>query len=532
MSENNNESESSSRTLESSNAPPPLSSSSTENHHHSNGGNSDQPIKKPSLEKSLLQKFRECSTNNPRRRIDKPSTASSFNPEQLDALIKTFKEYEITALERVKPISTEKSYHINAMIVKKTHVTYHHIGGNYRYKRIEIPLISSLPSTNNMIVNEKHNSSKTESTSHNTPSQALLSESSSTSSISTTKSNHSSSSSKDKTTTSGKKEKKKKNPFMKVYKKLQLKIADPKKNIATPELIDKYFPNLKLPDDFVYILENERNSKTPPTAHNDNRCNCSIKCVKHECLNYLSQVECSTDCQCGSLCDNKMFTNMQYPNIVCFYSKGKGIGVKCNQPVITKGEFITEYVGEVISINRFEKRTSRKYHKSLHHYCMNLNENEIIDATWMGNIGRFINHSCDPNACTQVWSVNGYDRVGIFAIRDIAFGEEITYNYHFTIYDDKSEQQVCKCGADTCSGVIGKKPSSPAFEEDSSESEAETGLSDDSDNESNETLKRSINTFNVELGDDEPNQKKQKINSEDDDISENDEYFMQFVDSE
>ncbi|KAG2370633.1 hypothetical protein C9374_000996 [Naegleria lovaniensis] len=501
------------------------SSKTDHNHPATNGSNPDHhsSVKKAFREKPLLQRFRECS-NKPRRRIEKP-TVCTWNSEQLQALIKTFQEYEKAALDDVEPTSQEQDYQINAVSIEKTCVIYDHIGGTYRTKRIEIPLVSSL----SFITNEKHHTSSSESPSlPNTP-PALLSRSSSTSSISTTKSNTSTTSSK--ATTSGMKVKKKKNPFMKVYKKLKLKIANPEKNIAKPELIEKYFPNLKLPDDFVYILENERSSKTLPTAHNDNRCNCTSKCVKHECLNYLSQVECSSDCQCGSLCDNKMFTNMQYPNIVCFYSKGKGIGVKCNQPIIKKGEFITEYVGEVISIKRFEKRTSRKYHKSLHHYCMNLNENEIIDATWMGNIGRFINHSCDPNACTQVWSVNGYDKVGIFAIRDIMFGEEITYNYHFTIYDEVSEQQVCKCGAETCTGVIGKKPSSPSFS-GSSDSEADTP--DESENESEGSPKRSLAVSNVESNN-EPSQKKQKIdesNSEDDDMSENDEYYMQFIDSE
>lgn len=43
--------------------------------------------------------------------------------------------------------------------------------------------------------------------------------------------------------------------------------------------------------------------------------------------------------------------------------------------------------------------------------------------------GRFANHSCDPNCRTEKWTVGGETSVGLFALRDIAEGEEVTYNY-------------------------------------------------------------------------------------------------------
>ena len=53
----------------------------------------------------------------------------------------------------------------------------------------------------------------------------------------------------------------------------------------------------------------------------------------------------------------------------------------------------------------------------------------MIDAGPRGNWARFINHSCDPNCATEPWIVNGDKRIGIFALRDIAKGEELTFNY-------------------------------------------------------------------------------------------------------
>lgn len=41
-----------------------------------------------------------------------------------------------------------------------------------------------------------------------------------------------------------------------------------------------------------------------------------------------------------------------------------------------------------------------------------------------------MNHSCDPNCETQKWTVNGEVRVGLFANRDIAIGDELCFNYN------------------------------------------------------------------------------------------------------
>ena len=58
-----------------------------------------------------------------------------------------------------------------------------------------------------------------------------------------------------------------------------------------------------------------------------------------------------------------------------------------------------------------------------------------------GALGRFINHSCDPNCETQKWVVRGELAIGLFALRDIHPGEELTFDYNFERYGDK----VCAC---------------------------------------------------------------------------------------
>ena len=62
---------------------------------------------------------------------------------------------------------------------------------------------------------------------------------------------------------------------------------------------------------------------------------------------------------------------------------------------------------------------------SLHLY----RNGSLIDATKKGNEARFINHSCDPNCQAEYWTVEGQERVGIFATKLIPTGQEITYDY-------------------------------------------------------------------------------------------------------
>lgn len=128
-----------------------------------------------------------------------------------------------------------------------------------------------------------------------------------------------------------------------------------------------------------------------------------------------------------------------------------------------------EYVGEVLDNKQFEKR-AKKYseNKNIHYYFMALKSNAIIDATKKGNISRFINHSCDPNAETQKWTVNGELRVGFFSRKDIKQSEEITFDYQYQRYG--KEAQKCLCEAPNCRGWIGENPLDEADEEEIVES--------------------------------------------------------------
>lgn len=59
---------------------------------------------------------------------------------------------------------------------------------------------------------------------------------------------------------------------------------------------------------------------------------------------------------------------------------------------------------------------------------------KFIDATKSGGIGRFANHSCNPNCYVAKWTVGNHVRMGIFAKRDISLHEELTFNYNVDRY--------------------------------------------------------------------------------------------------
>jgi len=68
----------------------------------------------------------------------------------------------------------------------------------------------------------------------------------------------------------------------------------------------------------------------------------------------------------------------------------------------------------------------------------------VIDGE---GLGAFLNHSCDPNC--EVDEIKG--RVWLFAIRDIAAGEELVWDYN--LYDDE-DPAPCYCGSPKCRGTM------------------------------------------------------------------------------
>ena len=76
-----------------------------------------------------------------------------------------------------------------------------------------------------------------------------------------------------------------------------------------------------------------------------------------------------------------------------------------------------EYIGEVLTDDESNRRLEDQAKRNdMHLFHMELDNDRVIDARYKGNVARFINHSCAPNCELQRWSVNGFTRIGIFAL--------------------------------------------------------------------------------------------------------------------
>jgi uncharacterized protein len=148
------------------------------------------------------------------------------------------------------------------------------------------------------------------------------------------------------------------------------------------------------------------------------------------------------------------------PRIKVRRSRVHGRGVFALEP-IAKGTRIIEYVGERVSHKEADRRYDDKPPDDAHTFLFIVDKQIVIDAGVDGNDARYINHSCDPN-CESV--IQG-KRVYIEAIRNIAAGEELAYDYQIQREKDDppevDEVFACRCGAKACRGTMLWPPKRP-----------------------------------------------------------------------
>jgi hypothetical protein len=121
---------------------------------------------------------------------------------------------------------------------------------------------------------------------------------------------------------------------------------------------------------------------------------------------------------------------------------------------IAQGTRVIEYLGERVSHAEADRRYESKGADDNHTLLFIADDNTVIDAGVDGNEARFVNHGCEPN-CESV--IEG-SRVFIDAIRAIAPGEELTYDYQIQREaDDPPDIDVifaCRCGHPGCRGTM------------------------------------------------------------------------------
>ncbi|OAY83639.1 Histone-lysine N-methyltransferase SUVR4, partial [Ananas comosus] len=182
-------------------------------------------------------------------------------------------------------------------------------------------------------------------------------------------------------------------------------------------------------------------------------------CKGHPMRKFIK--ECWSKCGCNKQCGNRVFLT----------SEGKGWGLRtCDQ--LPRGAFVCEYVGEVLTNMELYDRTMQITGNARHTYPVLLDadwategvlkdeEALCLDATFYGNVARFINHRCrDANLIEIPVEIetpdHHYYHLAYFTTRKIEPWEELTWDYgiDFSDYNHPVKAFQCLCGSKLCRDV-------------------------------------------------------------------------------
>ncbi|XP_058766674.1 histone-lysine N-methyltransferase, H3 lysine-9 specific SUVH3-like [Vicia villosa] len=200
--------------------------------------------------------------------------------------------------------------------------------------------------------------------------------------------------------------------------------------------------------------------------------------------------ECGPMCRCLPNCKNRVSQTGLKPHMEVFRTKDRGWGLRTLDP-IRAGSFICEYAGEVIDKAKVSQNdeedndeyifdTSRIYQPFKWNHDPSLLEEVssnvlsedytipsplIISAKNVGNVGRFMNHSCSPNVFWQpvLYAENNHSflHIAFFALKHIPPMAELTYDYGFVLAGHAEgssalrRKNKCLCGSEKCRGFFG-----------------------------------------------------------------------------
>ena len=162
-------------------------------------------------------------------------------------------------------------------------------------------------------------------------------------------------------------------------------------------------------------------------------------------------------------------------------SRVHGFGLYAGEP-IKENEFVGEYTGEIITKEETERR-GVIYREQNRSYLFNLNRDQEIDSQRLGNKIRFINHAAKTsslrNLAPKIFLCNMVQRIGMFAIKDIAVGKELFFDYgkdyHETLIDGSKKEKK--------SGKVVSKTHNQSLINDFIEPESALDIGEDEDDE-------------------------------------------------
>lgn len=125
---------------------------------------------------------------------------------------------------------------------------------------------------------------------------------------------------------------------------------------------------------------------------------------------------------------------------------------------LQRGDFVIEYKGEIIPMRLADERERRRKELGLHELYTFLlkrvaGKDYLIDASYKGNVSRYLNHCCEPNVEARKIIYRGNTHIAFFSLKDIEEREELKFDYAFA-YEDGEKKVPCFCRAKNCRKYI------------------------------------------------------------------------------
>jgi histone-lysine N-methyltransferase SETD1 len=111
---------------------------------------------------------------------------------------------------------------------------------------------------------------------------------------------------------------------------------------------------------------------------------------------------------------------------------------------IQPNEMVCEYVGELCRVAVSEVREQRYMKQGIgSSYLFRIDGDVVCDATFKGSVSRLVNHSCDPNCLAKIISINGVNKIVLYAKRTIHPGEEVRFRVEIELTSVPLFVQLC-----------------------------------------------------------------------------------------
>ncbi|KAH6766660.1 hypothetical protein C2S52_017643 [Perilla frutescens var. hirtella] len=182
--------------------------------------------------------------------------------------------------------------------------------------------------------------------------------------------------------------------------------------------------------------------------------------------------ECWIKCGCNIQCGNRVVQRGISHKLQVFMTpEGKGWGLRTLED-LPKGAFVCEYVGEVLTNAELFERVLRSPEGEKHSYPVLLDadwcaegvlkdeEALCLDATYYGNVARFINHKCYGSNLVEIpveveTPDHHYYHLAFFTTRKVKAMEELTWDYgiDFDDHDHPIKAFRCQCGSKFCRNI-------------------------------------------------------------------------------